>query len=157
MAATYNSQLGSKKYYHKLTLLLITRSSTSLSALHVVVLFESFTIAISLRKQKNHNTMHVHSWVLPVICKLGIYCSSYVYMARGNCTPSSCLVCTICQVLFIRRCILWLDGLDFAVDSYQMRAFRMFLELATHYTILMLGMGCHTCAQCKMVTYVHTI
>lgn len=59
MVATYNSQLGSKKYYHKLTLLLITRSSTSFSALHVVVLFESFTIAISLRKQKNHGNMYI--------------------------------------------------------------------------------------------------
>ena len=48
-------------------------------------------------------------------------------------------------------CMLWLDGLDLAIDSYQMRAFRMFLGLATHYTILMLGVECHTCAQRKMV------
>ena len=59
MVAAYNSQLGNKLYYQKLTLLLITRSSTSLSALHVVVLFESFTIAISLRKQKNHGNMYI--------------------------------------------------------------------------------------------------
>ena len=64
IVATYNSQLGSKLHYHKLTLILITRSSTSLSALHVVVLFEPFTIAISLRKRKNHNNMYIHSWVL---------------------------------------------------------------------------------------------
>ena len=59
MVATYNNQLGSKLYYQKLTLLLIKRSSTSLSALLVVVLFESFTIAISLRKQINHGNMYI--------------------------------------------------------------------------------------------------
>ena len=45
------SQFTSLHCYEVFTLLLITRSSTSSSARHVVVLFESFTIAVSLHEK----------------------------------------------------------------------------------------------------------
>ena len=140
MVAAYNSQLDSKLYYQKLTLLLITRSSTSLSALHVVVLFESFTIAISLRKQKNHGNMYIAGFlyancIIPfLLCIHGQRKLHSVKLFSMH-DLSGAIYQKICI------CILWLDGLDLAIDSYQMRAFRMFLGLATHYTILICGMS----------------